>query len=70
MLMSPQVDYSDQTQAYIAMMWRDGPLALGISSALFFVLIRWAVGLTRVRILVFEEVAEPSAPANGASPRR
>jgi len=29
---------------------------LGISSALFFVLIRWAVGLTRVKILVFEDV--------------
>lgn len=45
----------DETQSYIAMMWRAGPVALGISSALFFVLIRWAVGLTRVRILVFEE---------------
>jgi len=37
------------------MMWRAGPVALGISSTLFFVLIRWAVGLTRVRLLVFEE---------------
>jgi|HubBroStandDraft_6_1064221.scaffolds.fasta_scaffold111272_2 hypothetical protein len=45
-----------QTQAYIAMMWRAGPVALGISSALFFVLIRWAIGLTRVRIVVVEEV--------------
>lgn len=43
------------TQGYIAMMWRSGPVALGISSALFFVLIRWAVGLTRVKVLVFEE---------------
>jgi len=55
MFMSPDTHFRDQTQAYIAMMWRDGPLALGISSALFFVLIRWAVGLTRVRLLVFEE---------------
>ena len=37
-------------------MWRAGPVALGISSALFFVLIRWAVGLTRVRILEFDDV--------------
>jgi hypothetical protein len=55
LLMSPETHFSDQTQAYIAMMWRDGPLALGISSALFFVLIRWAVGLTRIRLVVFEE---------------
>jgi hypothetical protein len=40
---------------YITMMSRAGPVALGISSALFFVLIRWAIGLTRVRVLVFEE---------------
>jgi hypothetical protein len=46
-------DYT--TQGYITMMWRAGPVALGISSALFFVLIRWAVGLTRVKLLVFEE---------------
>lgn len=45
----------DYTQNYITMMWRAGTVALGISSALFFVLIRWAVGLTRVRVLVFEE---------------
>ncbi len=43
------------------MMWRDGPVALGISSALFFVLMRWAVGLTRVKLLVFEDV-EPRKP--------
>jgi hypothetical protein len=46
---------ADQTQAYIATMWRAGPVALGISSALFFVLIRWSVGLTRVRLPAFEE---------------
>jgi hypothetical protein len=46
---------ADQTQAYIATMWRAGPVALGISSALFFVLIRWSVGLTRLRLPAFEE---------------
>lgn len=46
----------EMTRNYIKMMWRTGPIALGISSALFFVLIRWAVGLTRVRLLVFDGV--------------
>jgi len=46
------------TAGYIATMWRAGPIALGLSSALFFILMRWAVGLTRVRLLVFE-VTEP-----------
>jgi hypothetical protein len=58
----PNPQGGDRTQAYIAMMWRDGPLALGISSALFFVLIRWAVGLTRVRLLVFEETEAQKKP--------
>ena len=47
--------HNELTDNYVQMMWRSGPIALGISSALFFVLIRWAVGLTRVRVLVFEE---------------
>jgi hypothetical protein len=38
------------------MMWRTGPVALGASSGLFFPLIRWAVGLTRVKLIVFEDV--------------
>jgi hypothetical protein len=45
----------DPTEVYVAMMWPDGPLALGISSALFFALIRWAGGLTRAKI-VFDDV--------------
>ena len=57
MLMPPQTE--DETKSYIKMMWRDGPVALGISSALFLVLIKWAVGLSRVRLLVFED-EEPS----------
>jgi hypothetical protein len=71
-LASPSIQFSDETQAYVAMMWRDGPLALGLASALFFVLIRWAVGLTRVRILVFEETPSPTAPSDGgpAKPSR
>jgi hypothetical protein len=47
----------DPTPAYIRAMWRAGPVALGLASGLFFPLIRWAVGLTRVKV-VFEE-AEP-----------
>lgn len=49
------------TNNYVEMMWRTGPIALGISSALFFVLIRWAVGLTRVKLLVFEETEAPKS---------
>ena len=56
MVMSPNQSPEDETRAYVQMMWRTGPIALGISSALFFVLIRWAVGLTRVKLFVFEEV--------------
>ena len=45
----------DPTPAYIKAMWRAGPVALGLASGFFFALIRWAVGLTRVKLLVFEE---------------
>jgi hypothetical protein len=55
MVMTAHNRADDYTQSYITMMWRAGPVALGISSALFFVLMRWAVGLTRVKLLVFEE---------------
>lgn len=58
-MFSPSGDGADYIKSYITMMWRDGPVALGISSALFFVLIKWAVGLSRVRLLVFDE---PPAP--------
>ncbi|MGH7970597.1 MAG: hypothetical protein ACREIC_17870 [Limisphaerales bacterium] len=54
-MFAPSGDEADYTKSYIKMMWRDGPIALGISSALFFVLIKWAVGLSRVRLLVFDE---------------
>jgi len=43
------------TKSYVWVMWRTGPIALGIASALFFPLIRWAVGLTRVKLFVFED---------------
>jgi hypothetical protein len=59
MVMSPNESPEDETRAYVQMMWRSGPIALGISSALFFVLIRWAVGLTRVKLLVFEDTEAP-----------
>lgn len=54
------------TANYVQMMWRTGPIALGISSALFFVLIRWAVGLTRMKLIVFEDV-EATKKASGPS---
>jgi hypothetical protein len=69
MVMTAHDRFDDQTRSYIAMMWRAGPVALGLSGGLFLVLIRWAVGLTRVRILVFDDVehkpVEPGAAPNG-----
>jgi hypothetical protein len=50
------VDMRRFTGHYIDMMWRTGPVALGLASALFFLLIPWAVGPKRVR---FEDV-EPT----------
>lgn len=43
----PRIYYqgNDWVQHYIKAMWRAGPIALGLGAALFFVLIRWAVGL-------------------------
>jgi hypothetical protein len=67
MVMTPQDAFSDETRSYIRMMWRAGPVALGISSALFFILIRWAVGLTRVKILVFEDVEARKAKHDRAT---
>jgi hypothetical protein len=58
MTLGPISTQEDETRAYVRMMWRSGPIALGISSALFFVLIRWAVGLTRVKLVVFEDAEE------------
>lgn len=59
MVMGPNDNPDDPTRAYVRMMWRSGPIALGISSALFFILIRWAVGLTRVKLVVFEDAETP-----------
>jgi hypothetical protein len=43
MVMTAHDDLADQTQGYVTMMWRAGPIALGLSGGLFFVLIRWAL---------------------------
>jgi hypothetical protein len=48
------------TQAYISMMWRSGPIALGLASGLFFLLFRWSVGLIRLRP-IFEETPPNAA---------
>jgi hypothetical protein len=58
----PQFQWGvDFTPAYVIMMWRSGPVALGLASGLFFLLMHWAVGLTRVRLLVFEDANVPQA---------
>jgi len=49
----------DFTSRYVSMMWKAGPVALGLAGGLFLILMRWAVGLTRVRFILFEDV--PSA---------
>lgn len=64
MVMTPNDEAADHTEYYIKMMWRAGPIALALASGLFFVAIQWAVGLTRVRLLVFEDVKiSPSGTA-------
>ena len=55
MLAQPFTSPEDYTRSYIRTMWRAGPVALGLASALFLVLLRWAIGLTRVRLIVFED---------------
>jgi hypothetical protein len=59
MVMTAHDDTTDHTRSHITMMWRAGPVALGLSSGLFFILIRWAVGMIRVRLIVFEETPAP-----------
>jgi hypothetical protein len=56
-MLFPMNDFiNNPTPAYVRTMWRAGPVALGLASGIFFPLIRWAVGLTRVHLVVFEEV--------------
>jgi len=55
MLAQPYTSPADYTDGYIRTMWRAGPVALGLASALFVVLLRWAIGLSRVRLVVFED---------------
>ena len=64
MVMSPYDDLVDSTSRYVAMMWKAGPIALGLAGGLFLILMRWAVGLTRVRVLVFEDVERQERPEN------
>jgi hypothetical protein len=50
----------DAPEGYISMMWRTGPIALGLASGLFFLLFRWAAGLIRLRP-IFEETPPDAA---------
>jgi len=58
------------TASYIAMMWKSGPIALGVSGGLFLILIRWAVGLVRIRLILFEEVESGKNSCADASDER
>jgi len=49
------------TASYIATMWKAGPVALGVSGGLFLILVRWAIGSSRIRLIVFEEVDPPDS---------
>lgn len=42
----------DYTGAYVRMMWRAGPLALGLSGAMLLPSVRWAAGLARPRVAI------------------
>jgi hypothetical protein len=70
MLVQPNDFVHNPTPAYVRAMWVSGPIALGLAAGLFFPLVRWAVGLSRVRLIVFEEVktsnVEKAAPSNSA----
>jgi len=48
----PHTGNADYTGAYLSMMWRTGPLALGVSGAMLFPSIRWASGLARPRATI------------------
>ncbi len=68
MLSEPWGPETDPTAAYVAMMWKAGPVALGLSSGLFLLLVRWAVGLTRIRILVLEETSATTGSGQPPGP--
>jgi hypothetical protein len=52
----PRTTFTDH---YVDMMWKVGPLAMGMASGLFLFLLRWVVGLTRLRLVVFEDAPMP-----------
>lgn len=54
----------EPTHAYVVMMWRSGPIALGLASGLFFPLLRWAVGLVRLRP-IFEDTPSDATECDG-----
>jgi hypothetical protein len=61
-------DVTGQPGRYVSMMWTAGPIALGLAGGLFLILIRWAVGLTRVRIVLLEDVPSATAKIEQTSP--
>lgn len=64
----PRSGNVDHLGAHLRMMRRAGPFALGLSGALLFPSIRWAVGLTRPRALL--QPIQPCEVAHAAAPRR
>jgi hypothetical protein len=64
-------DQEDFTSRYVSMMWKAGTIALALASGPFLILLRWSVGLTRVRLVVFED-ARPTQKAGdqGLEPKR
>jgi hypothetical protein len=56
-ILGGRYEEEDFANRYVAMMWRAGPVALGLASGAFLVLLRWAVGMTRIRLVVLEDVA-------------
>ncbi|HYN20490.1 MAG TPA: hypothetical protein VE078_05990 [Thermoanaerobaculia bacterium] len=64
----PAAGSVDYTDAYIRMMWRAGPLALGVSGAMLFPSIRWAAGLARPRASRGGSASESPLPAEADRP--
>lgn len=64
----PRAENVDYTGAYIRMMWRAGPLALGLSGAMLFPSIRWAAGLARPRVSLRGSGSSSPLPDEGDRP--
>ena len=45
--------FARTTADYISMMWRAGPIAMGVASGLYFMLFHWSAGLGRKNLPLY-----------------